>query len=564
MPDDLEPQSNGDWPPRFTLDQERVLNLLTGDRFYSDSSAALREAVLNAIDAVYRRREIEPKLDPEILLEFDRPNLRLTIRDNGDGMNRAAVAELFTRVGASASKLSGSRSVGEFGIGVISYFMAGDEFQVETCDGVSETVALRFTRAMLAGGSATPIPTTMSTRGTIVTIIAKDAATFATLEKSVPHWCRDVAGFEARRMPEDIPVAQGGISLPDVVAELPAESWIETAHLAPVSNIGGWESMSGKSTISVLYRGVFVQEFEIQRLWGIEGSINVDPKHFKPRLNREGFVQGPFEREVQDYLRRVHPKILEEMAGRLSFAIDNGDLDRWAARRWATLWLSIPRGQEYSAATAKWDAVFRRLPAFELAVGDKWEEISLNKLIGLARPFYVMPLRDKDQSEVVKAALRLLRHTKRTVIRGLQAERSWLRDVPYAFNTTADLITDVFRSELTELSPLEAHAETVLQHVEPVATLYGGAPSVQIVRIGSDSPPILRIRSRLLINLDHVQGKLIVSDAICQNSGRWSLLTIVAKHSYQHISEVAASIRESDATEERLGLVRRRFLRGLL
>ena len=31
------------WPPEFSLDQEKILNLLTGDRFYSNPSAALRK-----------------------------------------------------------------------------------------------------------------------------------------------------------------------------------------------------------------------------------------------------------------------------------------------------------------------------------------------------------------------------------------------------------------------------------------------------------------------------------------------------------------------------------------
>lgn len=37
-----------EWPPRFSLDGKRILDLLTGDRFYSATDAALREAALNA------------------------------------------------------------------------------------------------------------------------------------------------------------------------------------------------------------------------------------------------------------------------------------------------------------------------------------------------------------------------------------------------------------------------------------------------------------------------------------------------------------------------------------
>ena len=47
------------WPPSLTVDIEPVLNLFTGENFYSSADAAIREAVLNAIDAISRRKEID-------------------------------------------------------------------------------------------------------------------------------------------------------------------------------------------------------------------------------------------------------------------------------------------------------------------------------------------------------------------------------------------------------------------------------------------------------------------------------------------------------------------------
>ena len=89
--------TNTQWPPEFSLEQEKVLNLLTGDRFYSNPSAALREAVLNAIDAVQRRKLLRHAIVPQIELTFDADNLTLTVSDNGIGMNKAAVTELFVK-----------------------------------------------------------------------------------------------------------------------------------------------------------------------------------------------------------------------------------------------------------------------------------------------------------------------------------------------------------------------------------------------------------------------------------------------------------------------------------
>ena len=46
--------SGNNWPPKFTIDQESVLKLFTGESFYSSVDASIREAVLNAIDAIGR------------------------------------------------------------------------------------------------------------------------------------------------------------------------------------------------------------------------------------------------------------------------------------------------------------------------------------------------------------------------------------------------------------------------------------------------------------------------------------------------------------------------------
>ena len=54
-----------EWPPKLTLETEPVLKLFTGENFYSSADAALREAVLNAIDAIGRRKEEAPEIEPQ-------------------------------------------------------------------------------------------------------------------------------------------------------------------------------------------------------------------------------------------------------------------------------------------------------------------------------------------------------------------------------------------------------------------------------------------------------------------------------------------------------------------
>ena len=160
--------------------------------------------------------------------------------------------------------------------------MAGDSFSVQTCDGASNPIGLRFTREMLAGEAATLLPPTRSTRGTTIMIDVRDQATFELLIESYSHWCRDVSGLTASVLPENRELRQRSSEKQAAVQGFPTPDWIDRAHLSPVSGLSGWEAtMTGESTISVLYRGVFVQEFDCAPSLGIDGVDRCRPKTFQ-------------------------------------------------------------------------------------------------------------------------------------------------------------------------------------------------------------------------------------------------------------------------------------------
>ena len=553
------------WPPEFSLDQEKILSLLTGDRFYSNPSAALREAVLNAIDAVQRRRGITPDFAPEIQVTFSHDDLTLTVADNGIGMSQADVTDLFAKVGASAAtNEANKKSVGEFGIGVISYFMAGNLFTLQTYDGTTASIGLSFDRQMLSGGTATEISSTKQSQGTTITIHIQEIDIFELLLNSFSHWCRDVEGLSAQLLPDKRPLMQKGAHELDEIATVELPKWVERAHLGPVSDPIGWDSMTGISTVAVLYRGVFVQEFEVKGTWGIEGSIDVDPKHFKPRLNREGFLEGQFQDEVTNFLKICHPVVLEVMAERLTTAVAKGTLGKWTQKRWANLWLSLPRDVAYARAMQAWDSVFRTLPAFELAVGNQWKPTSFDTIRELQTEVFVAPLADEQTNDVVQASLRFLRNTGRTVIRGIRRDHKWMRYAGSSFATTADLISEVFATELPTLVPIAARAEQILAGIDRLAPLFTGPPAVDLVQIGHDSPPVLRLHDRLIINVDNDAGRALIEDALRVNAGPMSLVESAARHTYEQLTQVAAAVRGISAEPEILGPIRRQFIRSLL
>ena len=553
------------WPPVFTLDQEKILQLLTGDRFYSNPSAALREAILNAIDAVHRRHQHEPDILPDIRVTFSRDDLRLMVTDNGIGMRQQDVSALFAKVGASAATAEAKKeSVGEFGIGVISYFMAGDVFTLQTNDGTTSPIGLSFSRDMLSGGTATNLQPTQWLQGTSIEIHIQDMATFDLLLDRFPYWCRDVDGLSGQLLPDGCALKQEDTYKQGNSLDMAFPDWVERAHLRPVSNPLGWDAMTEISTVAVLYRGVFVQEFNIEGAWGIEGSIDVDPKYFKPRLNREGFVEGQFQDEVTHLLKSCHPTIMEAMAQRLAAAVEEDELGKWTVKRWASLWLLLPRSPEYSKAIRVWDSVFRSLPAFERTVGNKWVPASLETIKVLQPEVFVAPLADEKANDIVQAALRFLRNTDRPVIRGIRRDRSWMHGAGSSFATTADLITQVFANELPRLVPIASQANDILAGIETVATLFKGPPLVDLVKLGGDSPPVLRLRQRLIINIDHDAGRALVNDTLRQNAGPMTMVESAARHAYPQLTQVAAALRESTSDPEILGPIRRWYIRSLL
>ena len=369
-------------------------------------------------------------------------------------------------------------------------------------------------------------------------------------------------------LPGNTTLDQGGISLNRGSQKIePPEvlGWVEGSHLSPVAEPTGWEAMTGNSTVSVLYRGVFVQEYEIRSLWGIEGSIDVNPKHFKPRLNREGFVSGKFESEVAAFLRSCHPHILEAMVPYLQEALDRGDLSKWKTKQWANLWLSVPRSPPYLAAAKAWDRQFRKIPAFMLAKpGTDWRPVSLDSIIRHGRKVYVAPLEDEQPKDVVVAAVNYLRNTGKTVIRGIRTDQSWLRHTRRYFGTTADLILRVFEADFPERVIVAQHANNIVTSIQPVAVLFTGPPAAHLVRLGDGTQPIVRVLDTLIINIDDDLGRAIVFDTLDANRGPISLVESTAKHAHRQLAHVAKVARSIDGDPELIGPVRRRYIRGML
>jgi len=136
----IEPRGFEPNPYSFTLDQERILKLLTGHTLYNDARVALRELVQNAIDAVRFRHFLNPD-EPmgHVTVNWDPITRRLTIADTGIGMTKEIIQRFLLNVGASyyqssvvRQQYSGFNPISRFGIGVMSSFMIADDVQILT------------------------------------------------------------------------------------------------------------------------------------------------------------------------------------------------------------------------------------------------------------------------------------------------------------------------------------------------------------------------------------------------------------------------------------------------
>jgi molecular chaperone HtpG len=142
--DDTEVTATGFLPEKlgFSLDQDRILDLLTGHTLYGDSDVVIREVVQNALDATRLQMMLDgqPSEKGIVKIHWASTSRTLTIRDNGTGMSQSVIERNLLRAGASLYQEDTFKRqhpdfspISRFGIGVLSTFMIADRVEITTC-----------------------------------------------------------------------------------------------------------------------------------------------------------------------------------------------------------------------------------------------------------------------------------------------------------------------------------------------------------------------------------------------------------------------------------------------
>ncbi|MDM8151312.1 HD domain-containing protein [Priestia megaterium] len=114
----------------FSIDYNGITDTLIGRNIYENEYDALREVLQNSIDSCSLRKIKDNNYTPSIEIELT--DTAIIIRDNGMGMDEYIIRNYFANLCKSYYKDFSIDAIGQFGIGVFSYFMLCDSFTVET------------------------------------------------------------------------------------------------------------------------------------------------------------------------------------------------------------------------------------------------------------------------------------------------------------------------------------------------------------------------------------------------------------------------------------------------
>lgn len=132
---------------KFSFNVNNVVNTFIGKDLYQNELTGLREAVQNAIDSCRYKKSLQAN-NYEGKISIDIKEESITISDNGLGMDEFIIENFFGKLGSSyysEEKIKNEfEAIGQFGVGVFSYFLLAEFIDIETKTINSKTLKFRI------------------------------------------------------------------------------------------------------------------------------------------------------------------------------------------------------------------------------------------------------------------------------------------------------------------------------------------------------------------------------------------------------------------------------------
>lgn len=367
----------------FDLDQDKILDLLTGHTLYNDPTVVVRELIQNSLDAVrlygYSDGRGEVDYKGRVKVHWDSASRVLTVLDNGTGMTEDIIRKHLLMVGSSRyqdpqfrERFPDFNSISRFGIGVLAAFMVADSVDITTFaanDEEGRKLSLRSVHSRylvkLLDKATSPEAQRIGNHGTEFVLRVRESAQFDDLLEQVDKWivlpgCAvevSVNDGPPRTVGSDTMSAALRHSLAKLDIALPAnpdhfcifeytEGPVTVALGATWSNhLKEWQVLEVNEAIAQEnYESAFGVCVEgVRVLPGTPGYDGLPlaaianatgPRAPKTNVARSGIEAGPIRDELFHSIYRIYARHISEQIDALK--ISHGFSETWAANegRW--------------------------------------------------------------------------------------------------------------------------------------------------------------------------------------------------------------------------------------
>ncbi len=216
----------------FTIDQAKILDLLTGHTLYNDTSVVLRELAQNSLDAIRLQHLIDQQNGStagpgKVKIHWDSHQRILSVEDNGTGMTQDIIEQHMLKVGASRYQDSEFKKqypnffpISRFGIGLLSTFMIADTVEIITChpdDDEARQLSLRSVHGkyliQLLDKHTDEVAKHLAPHGTLIKLKVRASAEMPGVIETARRWIV-VPGYKVTVTVDDDSPVQIGFSSP--------------------------------------------------------------------------------------------------------------------------------------------------------------------------------------------------------------------------------------------------------------------------------------------------------------------------------------------------------------